>query len=171
VEQESAALDCLVNAAIAAGDDDGRAEDERDALYAGFMKVEDTFIDANNRLFHQIRRAQAPAAAAAATAPTAGNQTSFRKAKALTPRELHCTDTHVALHEWVASCRCYYDASKFVQATDAIRHQFFYACLEYKLARRVRTAAMATSAILNPENGDPDPTLLETLLRTEFDMI
>jgi hypothetical protein len=76
----------------------------------------------------------------------------------------------VALREWLASFRIYYDASKFEHATDAMKHGYFYACMEDKLAFRVRSAATATSAVLNTPGDDPDPTSLETLLREQFDM-
>jgi hypothetical protein len=42
----SAALDVFQDAVIAAGADDGRANDERDALYTNFEKVKEAFVDA-----------------------------------------------------------------------------------------------------------------------------
>jgi hypothetical protein len=76
----------------------------------------------------------------------------------------------VTLREWLTRFRIYYEASKFEHATDAMKHGYFYACMEDKLAFRVRSAATATSAVLNTPGDDPDPTSLETLLREQFDM-
>jgi hypothetical protein len=165
----SAALDIFQDAAIAHGADDGRADDERDALYEDFEQVEEAFVDANARLSRQMRRAHAPAAAAAAP-PAGGANNGFREAKGLKPQQLRCTDSHVALREWLRAYRCYYEQSKFDQTTDSCKHQYFYACLEPKLAMRVRPKATRTSAVLNPLEGDEDPTSLETLLRQEFEM-
>jgi hypothetical protein len=166
----SKALDDNMDATIAAGEDSDRTIAECDALYDDYSKVEEVYMDANLRLSRQIRRAQAPAATPAVAAPVAaGANVGFREAKGLKPCELYCTDTHVALREWIASYRCYYDASKFDQATDAMRHNYIYTCLESKLARCIRSAATATSAVLNPVNCDPDPTSLETLLSEQFD--
>jgi hypothetical protein len=53
---------------------------------------------------------------------------------------------------------------------DAMRHNYFYACLESKLVMRIRSATRATSAVLNPVNGDPDPTSLELLLCEQFNI-
>jgi hypothetical protein len=166
----SKALDDLVDATIAADEDNSHTIDERDALYEDYSKVEEVYMDANSRLSRQMRRAQAPAAAAVAPAAAGAAANVVREAKGLKPRELLSSDTHVALREWITRFRVYYEASKFDQATDAMRHNYFYACLESKLAFRVRSAATATSAVLNPVNGDPDPTSLETLLREQFDI-
>jgi hypothetical protein len=165
------ALDGLIDASIAAGEADDHTDDERDALDDGYSKVEEVFMDAASRLSRGVRRAQAPTAAAA-VAPAAGGAAAnvVREAKGLKPRDLLTSDTHVALREWLASFRIYYDASKFEHATDAMKHGYFYACMEDKLAFRVRSAATATSAVLNTPGDDPDPTSLETLLREQFDM-
>jgi hypothetical protein len=166
----SKALDDLVDATIAADEDDSHTIDKRDALYDEFSKVEEVYMDATSHLSRQMRRAQAPAAAAAAPAAAGAAANVVREAKGLKPRELLSSDTHVALREWITRFRVYYEASKFDQATDSMRHSYFYACMEDKLAFCVRSGATATSAVLNPVNGDPDPTLLETLLREQFDM-
>jgi hypothetical protein len=164
------ALDGLIDASIAAGEADDHTDDERDALDDGYSKVEEVFMDAASRLSRGVRRAQAPAAAAVAPAAGGAAANVVREAKGLKPRDLLSSDTHVALREWLASFRIYYDASKFEHATDAMKHGYFYACMEKKLAFRVRSAATATSAVLNTPGDDPDPTSLETLLREQFDM-
>jgi hypothetical protein len=110
-----------------------------------------------------MRRAQAPAAAAAAPAAAGAAANVVREAKGLKPRDLLTSDTHVALREWLTRFRVYYEASKFEHATDSMKHSYFYACMEDKLAFRVRSAATATSAVLNPVGGDPDPTSLGDL--------
>jgi hypothetical protein len=76
----------------------------------------------------------------------------------------------VALREWLRAYRCYYEQSKFDQTTDFVQTPVLLACLEPKLAMRIRPKANRTSAVLNPVNGDEDPTSLETLLRQEFEM-
>jgi hypothetical protein len=94
-----------------------------------------------------------------------------REAKGLKPRDLLSSDTHVALREWLTRFRVYYEASKFEHGTsDSMKHSYFYACMEDKLAFRVRSAATATSAVLNTPATTRIPRLLETLLREQFDM-
>jgi hypothetical protein len=117
-------------------------------------------MDAASRLSRGLRRAQAPAAAAAAPAAAGAAANVVREAKGLKPRDLLTSDTHVALREWLTRFRIYYEASKFEHATDAMKHGYFYACMEDKLAFRVRSAATATSAVLNTPGDDPDPTSL-----------
>jgi hypothetical protein len=166
----SKALYDLIDATIAAEEDDSHTIDERDALDDEYSKVEEVYMDAASRLSRGLRRAQAPAAAAAAPAAAGAAANVVREAKGLKPRDLLTSDTHVTLREWLTRFRIYYEASKFEHATDAMKHGYFYACMEDKLAFRVRSAATATSAVLNTPGDDPDPTSLETLLREQFDM-
>jgi hypothetical protein len=158
----SKALDDLIDATIAAEEDDAHTIDERDALDDEYSKVEEVYMDAASRLSRGLRRAQAPAAAAAAPAAAGAAANVVREAKGLKPRDLLTSDTHVALREWLTRFRVYYEASKFEHGTDALKHSYFYACMEDKLAFRVRSAATATSAVLNTPGDDPDPTSLET---------
>jgi hypothetical protein len=74
---------------------------------------------------------------------------------------------------YCAACRSRPAAPQLGRRLDYVddpTYSYFYACMEDKLAFRVRSAATATSAVLNTPGDDPDPTSLETLLREQFDM-
>jgi hypothetical protein len=153
-------------------DEADRYNRDRDEYEDKVTAVRAKFMEAHNRVFRRMSGPRAaPAAGAAGGAPeaAAGGQRGIREAKGLKPRELHYDDTHVTLRSWLEDFRAYYNGSKFEDGTDAERHAYFYACLDTKLAMRVRAAAVPTSAIFNTVGAAPDETSLESLLTKEFD--